>query len=657
MGATGRVLARAVTWPLTPACLVLMGVAQGARPGPSDALVSWSDLPYLTALVAAWTVGVVLTLRTPAPRAGWAFLGLGTAMAASGLFDTYADLALSRRTDFPFAGLAATFADSSWAWWFVFIALVLCLTPPRTATWPPLARLPRVTVAVGLAYQVGALLRPIHLDPPYQHVVSPWALSGVPGHVVSAIAVVAVFGVGACVLAAAAGLVLVWRRAEGEARQQLLWLVAGALAVAPCVVAAFAVSIAGHSDLAGVLLSLAIVCIAIGAALSVLRYRLYDVERVVTGSAGYAAAAAAVVGVFLAVVAMVGRTTPADARGQLPTALATLVAVAVARSVYVGAKRLAERQVNRSRFDAVEAVRAGLAHRPTDLDALVRDALQDSTARLLYPADDGSWITTDGQLTAPSHGHVEVRRGGDVTAALEFDPARVEREVVEAVAQAAGSEIDNVALRAELERQLELVRRSRARLSTAHLDERRRLERDLHDGAQQRLLALALQLQSARVNGGRQLLVDEVDRAIAELGRTVQDLRALAGGLQPAALAGGGLLGAVVDMVGRVPVLLRYDVVERRFSPEAESAAWFVISEAVTNVVKHAGCDEADVIVTADDGRVRVVVIDDGVGGADPAGHGVQGLADRLAALGGTLSVTERQPHGTRVEAVLPCAS
>ena len=117
--------------------------------------------------------------------------------------------------------------------------------------------------------------------------------------------------------------------------------------------------------------------------------------------------------------------------------------------------------------------------------------------------------------------------------------------MVEAVASEAAAEIDNVALRAELARQVELISESRSRLATAHLEERRRIERDLHDGAQQRLLAIALQLQSAKVNGRRTVLRDEVDRAIAELGITVQELRDLAGGLQPAALAGGGLLAAV----------------------------------------------------------------------------------------------------------------
>jgi signal transduction histidine kinase len=657
MGAGGRVLARVLTWPVAPACLLAIPLVGSADPGPSHVLVTGSDLPYLTAMVATWTVGVVLTGRRPAPTAGWAFLALGSAMAASGLIDEYADLAVFRRPGLPLPGVAATLSDSSWVWWFVLVALVLVLTPPASVRGRHIARLPTATLVAGATYQVAALLRPVHLDAPYHAVVSPWALPGRLGDVASAVAFVSVSAVGLCVVGSVVGLVLAWRRSGGDVRQQLLWLVAGGLAVGVCVVASFAVSFAGRADVAGVVMSLAIICLAIGAALSVLRYKLYAVERVVTDSAGYAAAAAAVVGVFLLVLAMVNRTTPADASAQLPTALATLVAVGVARSVYVWARRAAERRVNRDRFDAVETVRTGLANSPGDLELLLQDALGDPGARLLYPAEDGSWTTVAGHPATPVASSVDIRRAGEVTAILEFDASRVARDVVEAVAHVAGPEIDNVALRAEVARQLAQVSRSRARLATAHLDERRRLERDLHDGAQQRLLALALQLQSARVNGGRETLIAEVDRAIDELGRTVRDLRDLAGGLQPAALAGGGLLGAVVDMVGRVPVSIRHEVVNRRFSPEVESAAWFVISEAVTNVVKHAATDAAEVTVTADRGRVQVVVVDDGVGGADPAGHGAQGLADRVAALGGTLSISERAPHGTKVEAVLPCAS
>ena len=165
-----------------------------------------------------------------------------------------------------------------------------------------------------------------------------------------------------------------------------------------------------------------------------------------------------------------------------------------------------------------------------------------------------------------------------------------------------------MALRAELARQVELISESRSRLTTAHLEERQRIERDLHDGAQQRLLAIALQLQSAQVNGEPEVLRAEVDRAVNELGVTVQELRDLAGGLQPAALAGGGLLAAVVDLVGRIPLTIDYDVVDRRFPSSIESGAWFVIAEAVANAVKHANVSEVSISVTSDGSVLQVVV-------------------------------------------------
>ena len=252
---------------------------------------------------------------------------------------------------------------------------------------------------------------------------------------------------------------------------------------------------------------------------------------------------------------------------------------------------------------------------------------------------------------------MDVRRHGDLVARLEFDPHQSGRDVVEAVAGEAAAEMDNVALRAELARQVELIRESRARLSTAHLEERRRLERDLHDGAQQRLLAIALQLRSARLNGDGEVLAAETDRAITDLQATVQELRTLAAALQPAALAGGGLLAAVADLAARAPLELSYDVVDERFPSDVESAAWFVVAEAVANAVKHSGARRLAVRVRRTPAALCVEIRDDGSGAADPSGSGLQGLADRVAAAGGSLRVSEAVPHGTIVEAVLPCAS
>jgi signal transduction histidine kinase len=433
--------------------------------------------------------------------------------------------------------------------------------------------------------------------------------------------------------------------------------VAGAVPLVPCVVASFAVSYLGRSDLAGYFMAASTVTLSVGAALSVLRYRLYDVERVVTDSAAYALASAAVIVSFGIVVVVISQTTPIDPGSQLPTIAATLAGAAAARASYVWGRRAVERRIDRERFDAVQAVRSALATGTPHLDALLTVALRDPQVRILYPTPSGAWVTSDGREIPPGRHVVDVRRHGAVTAKIEFDPQRSQRGVVEAVAQEAATEVDNVALRAELARQIELISESRSRLATAHLEERRRIERDLHDGAQQRLLAIALQLQSAQVNGATTMLRDEVDRAISELGLTVQELRDLAGGLQPAALAGGGLLAAVEDLASRIPLTIRYDVVDQRFAPGVEGAAWFVIAEATTNAVKHAAAHDVSISARVRGTALRVVVADEGVGHANPGGRGLQGLADRVSAIGGCLRVVENLPHGTVVEAELPCVS
>ena len=242
-------------------------------------------------------------------------------------------------------------------------------------------------------------------------------------------------------------------------RQQLLWLVAGATPLAPCVVASFAVSYAGRTDIAGYIMALATVAIAVGVALSVLRYRLYDVERVVTESAGYAIASAAVVAIFVVVVVVISTTTPIDPGSQLPTVLATLAGAATARVAFVWGRRAVARRVNRAHFDAVEAVRAGLRRPAPNLDIVLATALGDPAVRVLYPMPGGAWTTSDGRDARPAATAVDVRRRGAVTGKIEFDPHHSERATVDAVAREAAAEIDNVALRAELKRQVEVVSR------------------------------------------------------------------------------------------------------------------------------------------------------------------------------------------------------
>jgi signal transduction histidine kinase len=157
------------------------------------------------------------------------------------------------------------------------------------------------------------------------------------------------------------------------------------------------------------------------------------------------------------------------------------------------------------------------------------------------------------------------------------------------------------------------------------------------------------------VNGADTALRAAIDRAVRELGTTVQELRGLAHGLQPAALAGGGLRAATEELADRIPLRLSLDVTDQRYPATIESAAWFVIAEGVANVAKHAEIDTVHIGAFQHEGELHVIVADQGKGGADPAGSGLQGLADRVAALGGRVLVGAADRGGTRVEAVFPC--
>jgi len=246
-------------------------------------------------------------------------------------------------------------------------------------------------------------------------------------------------------------------------------------------------------------------------------------------------------------------------------------------------------------------------------------------------------------------------------AALVHDASLAdEPELLEATVAAARLAIDNARLQAEVRAQLEQVRASRARIVRAGDIERQRIERNLHDGAQQRLLALSFALRMAQSQAdGNPELTTALGDAAQQLKEALAELRELAQGLHPAILTRSGLAAAVRAAARRaaVPADLA-DVPEERFSPDVEAAAYYVVSEALANTGKHASATGARVSIGRSGGVLRVQVADDGVGGADPAaGSGLTGLADRVAALGGTLCVTSPPGAGTVVTAELPCGA
>jgi signal transduction histidine kinase len=234
-----------------------------------------------------------------------------------------------------------------------------------------------------------------------------------------------------------------------------------------------------------------------------------------------------------------------------------------------------------------------------------------------------------------------------------------EAQLVRLTAAAAGMALEHARLQAEVQAQLEQVRASRARIVEAGDAERRRLERDLHDGAQQRLVTLSLALGMARdrAAGADPELGSLIESASKEAREALTELRELARGIHPAVLTETGLTGAIQALAERSLVATTITAVpDGRFPAAIEATAYFVVSEALANVAKHAGADGAQVTIQRRPGRLVVEVSDDGAGGARPeAGSGLRGLADRVASVGGVLRVDSPPGGGTRLEADIPC--
>jgi len=296
-------------------------------------------------------------------------------------------------------------------------------------------------------------------------------------------------------------------------------------------------------------------------------------------------------------------------------------------------------------------------------DALAR-ALGDSTLQLAFRRPDGSgYLDTSGQavdVARPAPGRA-VTPIADADGAVLVHDAGLEHEpqLVRLTAAAASMALEHSRLQAEVHAQLEQVRASRARIVEAGDAERRRLERDLHDGAQQRLVTLSLALGMARdrAAGADPELGSLIESASKEAREALTELRELARGIHPAVLTETGLSGAIQALAERSLVATTITAVpDGRFPAAIEATAYFVVSEALANVAKHAGAHGAQVIIQRRPGRLVVEVSDDGAGGARPeGGSGLRGLADRVASVGGVLRVDSPPGGGTRLEADIPC--
>jgi signal transduction histidine kinase len=310
--------------------------------------------------------------------------------------------------------------------------------------------------------------------------------------------------------------------------------------------------------------------------------------------------------------------------------------------------------------------RLGEAPRPGELRDALAEALGDPSVELVYwlPEDERFVDARGAPFELPEdradRAVTKVERDGDCIAAIVYDATlRDARSHVRAVGAAAALALQNERLDAELRAKVGELRASRERMLRIGLEERRRLERDLHDGAQQRLVSMALNMRLARAklrsdpDAAEQLLSGASDELEAALG----ELRELARGIHPAVLSDRGLDTALETLAHRAPVPVELNSLPGERFPEAiELAAYFVVSEALTNVAKYAQASHAVVGLERHNGRLVVQVSDDGVGGADPEqGTGLRGLADRLAVIEGRLEVESEKGRGTTITARIPC--
>lgn len=653
----------AVVIPVSAMVGLLVSDQRLAELGRADLSHQPGAFVYFVAIVSSTVVGAVLIVRRSTNPAGWCFAALGSCMAVAGPLDNYAAIgAVADRGSLPAADVAAVLGGASFIPWLVLVALALYLTPTGRALTPRWRRAQWATVIAGTVWAVAKLLSDARLDKPFAQVRNPMAITTGSG-VIEVAATVAGLITGVGLLAAGASLLVRFRRASGVERRQLRWLALVVIPLPLFVALSFLGAGSGHRLLVTVSTGGFVALVPLAAGLAIAQYHLYDVDRILSRAVSYVLLTALVVAVYVGTVLVfgfpLGRLAPSD-RSAFSATLAALVAVAVAGPARRRLQDAVDRRFSRRRFDAVTRVRAHVtAPRPgVEVDAVLREALGDSTLVVAYwIAPRAQWATAAGLAPGPAGGEdLVVSRHDEPVARLRYDPRKSAADLVTAVAQVALPELVSTGLRSALALELVEVQASRSRIATAQLKERQRIERDLHDGAQQRLLALAMQLNAALLNGDTARLREAARAGVDEAQATVRELRELASGLHPAVLTDGGLAAAVDGLAARLPGTLMTDVPEQRYAPAVEGTAWFIVCEAVTNAMKHAAARHVRVQVEQHDEELLVQVTDDGSGGADLDGQGLRGLADRAAAVGGRIDVRS-DATGTTVRAALPCAS
>ena len=653
------------------ATLVLLAIGPG-RVLPSDIFSGAGGASFLILALTFASVGALVARRVPENTIGWIFLLTGLANSVQLFSWQYAVVGLHATDRLPGASAAAVFNSVIGEATAGLLGLSLLLFPdgrlPSRRWRPALAGL-----LIGMTLLVLAgTLRPGRYAEPFAQVSNPFGIAGVGGVIDGVdfagwLFVIAGLGLGA------AAMVVRRRGARGIERQQLkLVLAVGSVAatLAALLMATWLVWPTGHLQARIAVLGLCMASVPLVAGVAILRYRLYEIEVVVNRTLVYAALSLILAAAFAATVVLLGTLL---GRGSgWATAAATLVVAVAFRPLRARLQDTVDRRFNRARHDALQRVagfledlRAGRTA-PEELEGLLQDVLSDPRLELsFFLPESGLYVDVRGilvsDLSDSARDYVAVEHGGQPLAMVLYDPASQENfTLLRQVVEAAGLGIEIARLRVALRRQLAEVEASRARIVAAGNEERRRLERDLHDGAQQRLVSIGLALRHAQHElsvSSPESASQTLEGALAEVALSIDELRELAHGLPPAQLDA-GLGSALRELARRVPARVDVKAPGERFDRGLETAAYFIVCEGLTNAVKHANATRIVLSAERENGKLVVAVTDDGDGGATPTtGSGLSGLSDRVAAHGGMLHIESDPGTGTKLTAELPCES
>jgi len=645
---------------LAAALAVVAFVLDGLAGSSSD---PWWVITLAVGLIwASAAIGLLVAIRRPGHPIGVLLLAGALILALAGVTDGYARYAaLEQPGALPGVRWVVLWDQSSWALLFATVTAIAFLFPDGrlpSPRWRPVAI---GAVACFATVIVTSFGRPF--EPPYDDLRSP--VPEFPG-VIDAIGGMALFGMLASLFAAAWAVRVRFRGATGIERQQLKCLVYTAGVVPLSMLVGLATK---DDDVRTASILLMATGFSGGVGLAVLRYRLYEIDRLINRTLVYGVLTLLLAGGYAGLTLALG--VAVGGRSAWTTAAATLAVAATFRPLRQRVQLAVDRRFSRARYDALRRVetfvsdlRAGRAA-PEEIQSVLAQALDDPGLELHY------WLAAS-EAYADARGHAVsddppggkartvVNRGGAPMGVVVHDVRLDDNpDLLKSVIAAAGLGIEMARLRVELRRQLDEVDASRARIVAAGYEERRRIERDLHDGAQQRLVSIGLSLRHLQheLGPGSAPADDTLDGAVQEIGRAITELRELARGVRPAQLDD-GIAPALRELAGRASLPVQVRATDERFSRGLEAAAYFIVCEGLTNAVKHAHASQVVVTATRQNGSLVVSVADDGVGGALPvAGSGLAGLADRVAAQGGSLQLLSVPAAGTTLTVELPCAS